>query len=1050
MTSRFIHRPILSIVISILIVLLGLVALWRLPMAQFPNIAPPKVTVSVEYTGANAEVVTRSAILPLERAINGVPGMKYIAADVGNDGVGNVQIFFETGTDPDVAAVNVQNRVAAVTGELPEEVVKNGVQITKEENAMLMYLNISSTNPEIDEKFIYNFADIHVLAELMRIKGVGFADILGAKEYAMRIWLKPDKMLTYGISADDVIDALQEQNVEAAPGKIGESADKRNPSLQYVVRYAGKFNTEEQFGNIPLRTKEDGGILKVKDVADVEFGTTYFDVEAKFNGRPSAAILLKQLPGSNARDVIARVKQRMDEIKAESFLEGMDYEVSYDVSRFLDASVAAVVKTLIEAFLLVSLVTFLFLQDWRSTLIPVIAVPVSLIGTFLFIHFLGFSLNLITLFALVLAIGIVVDDAIVVVEAVHAKMHGGKVGAKAATERAMKEISGAIIAITLVMSAVFVPVSFLSGPAGVFFREFALTMAIAIVLSGVVALTLTPALCGMLLKSGHGDGANRGLIGRFFSLFNRGYDRVSGGYRGVISRIASRRLVTFGILALFCVGTGFLGWKLPTGFIPNEDQGTFYVSVTTPSGATLERTKAVVDEIERSCRALPAIKSISTLAGTNILSDGTGATYGTCLMNLEDWGKRKQSVRDVIEEVGKRISHIKDANIEMFPPPVVPGYGNASGFEMRVLDKTGRSDLKAMETVVRDFISDLKERPEIESAFTIFDVSYPEYILNVDYDKAAKMGVTVKNVMGTLQTLLGSEYATNFIRFGMMYKVMVQALPEYRENPEDLLRLTVKNDRDEMVELSTFITMEKSMGVDQITRYNLFTSAELNGEPAAGYSSGEAIRAIEQTAKEKLPKGYSFEWAGISFDQVAAGNQTVLILSISLVFVYLLLSAQYESFLLPLPVLLALPTGLFGGFLFLQLMGLENNIYAQIALIMLVGLLGKNGILIVEFAILGQREGMTPYEAAVEASSQRLRPIIMTSMAFVAGVIPLMISSGVGAVGNRTIGSTAVGGMLFGTIFGLLVIPGLYVVFAGMSRKFHPREKLPLSEEIES
>lgn len=513
---------------------------------------------------------------------------------------------------------------------------------------------------------------------------------------------------------------------------------------------------------------------------------------------------------------------------------------------------------------------------------------------------------------------------------------------------------------------------------------------------------------------------------------------------------ASRRLVTFGILALFCIGTGFLGWRLPTGFIPNEDQGTFYVSVTTPSGATLERTKAVVDEIERSCRDLPAIKSISTLAGTNILSDGTGATYGTCLINLEDWGKRKQSVREVIEEVGERIAHIKDANIDMFPPPVVPGYGNASGFEMRVLDKTGRSDLKAMETVVRDFISDLKERPEIESAFTIFDVSYPEYVLNVDYDKAAKMGVTVKNVMGTLQTLLGSEYATNFIRFGMMYKVMVQALPEYRENPEDLLRLTVKNDRDEMVELSTFVTMEKSMGVDQITRYNLFTSAELNGEPSAGHSSGDAIRAIEQTAKEKLPKGYSFEWAGISFDQVAAGNQTMLILSISLVFVYLLLSAQYESFLLPLPVLLALPTGLFGGFLFLQLMGLENNIYAQIALIMLVGLLGKNGILIVEFAILRQREGMTPYEAAVEASSQRLRPIIMTSMAFVAGVIPLMISSGVGAVGNRTIGSTAVGGMLFGTVFGLLVIPGLYVVFAGMSRKFHPREKLPLSEEIES
>jgi len=1048
MTSTFIRRPVLSIVISIIIVLLGLLSLSRLPMAQFPNIAPPKVSVSVEYTGANAEVVTRSSIMPLERAINGVPGMKYLAADVGNDGVGNVQIFFETGTDPDVAAVNVQNRVAAVMGELPDVVVRNGVRITKEENAMLMYLNISSTNPDIDEKFIYNFADIHVLSELTRIKGVGFADILGAKEYAMRVWLKPDKMLSYKVSTEDVMNALEESNVEAAPGKIGESADKRNPSLQYVVRYGGKFNREEQFAAIPLRATADGQILRLGDVADIEFGTSYFDVEAKFNGRPSAAILLKQLPGSNAKEVIASVKKRMDEIKAESFLDGMDYEVSYDVSRFLDASMSAVIRTLVEAFLLVSFVTFLFLQDWRSTLIPVIAVPVSLIGAFLFIHFMGFSLNLITLFALVLAIGIVVDDAIVVVEAVHARMEGTETTARQATALAMQDISGAIIAITLVMAAVFVPVAFLSGPAGVFFREFALTMAVAIVLSGVVALTLTPALCSLLLVNHHGKEPRRGPLGWFFGLFNRGYGALASRYGRIISAIASRRVVTFGMLVLFAIGGGLLGWKLPTGFIPNEDQGTFYVSVTTPSSATLERTKAVVDEIERSCRDIPAIKSISTLAGTNILSDGTGATYGTCLMNLEDWGKRKESVREVIEEVGKRIAHIRDANIEMFPPPVVPGYGNASGFEMRVLDKTGKSDLKAMETVVRNFIGDLKERPEIDSAFTIFDVSYPEYVLDVDYDKAARMGVTVKNVMDMLQTQLGSEYATNFIRYGRMYKVMVQALPEYRENPDELLKLTVRNDRDEMVELSTFITLQKSMGVDQITRFNLFTSAELNGEPAAGFSSGDAIRAIEQTAKEKLPKGYAFEWAGITYDQVAAGNQTVLILGICLLFVYLLLSAQYESFLLPLPVILSLPAGLFGGFLFLMFAGLENNIYAQIALIMLVGLLGKNGILIVEFAILRQKEGKTPFAAAVEGAAQRLRPIIMTSMAFVAGVIPLMMASGVGAVGNRTIGSTAVGGMLFGTLFGVLTVPGLYVVFASLSRKSAREESIPLSEEI--
>ncbi|MCW1883465.1 efflux RND transporter permease subunit [Luteolibacter flavescens] len=1049
MTTQFIRRPILSIVISILLVLVGLIALKRLPMSQFPNIAPPKVSVSVEYTGANAEVVMRSAILPLERAINGVPGMKYIAADVGNDGVGNVQVFFETGTDADMAAVNVQNRVSAVMGELPEEVVRNGVQISKEENAMLMYINISSTDPEVDEKFIYNFADIHVLAELMRVKGVGFADILGAKEYAMRVWLKPDKMLAYGVSADEVIGALQEQNVEAAPGKIGESADKRNPSLQYVVRYTGKFQSEEEFGAIPLRVGDDGEILKIRDVADVEFGTSYFDVEAKYNGRPSAAILLKQLPGSNAREVIARVKERMDEIKAESFLDGMDYEVSYDVSRFLDASVHAVVKTLVEAFLLVSLVTFIFLQDWRSTLIPVLAVPVSLIGAFLFVHFLGFSLNLITLFALVLAIGIVVDDAIVVVEAVHAKMHEGIASPRVATEMAMKEISGAIIAITMVMAAVFVPVAFLSGPAGVFFREFSLTMAVAIVLSGVVALTLTPALCSVFLKPGHGAAKpDRGPMGWFFRGFNGGYDRLSGRYRRLISWVAPRRVVTFGLLLLLCGGMALMGGRLPTGFIPNEDQGTFYISATTPSGATLERTKAVVDEIERSCRDIPAIKSISTLAGTNILSDGTGATYGTCLVNLQDWGNRKESVREVIEEVGRRIAHIKDASIEMFPPPVVPGYGNASGFEMRLLDKTGKGDLKAMEPVVQQFLEDLKARPEIDSAFTIFDVSFLEYVLRVDHDKAAKMGVTVSNAMSMLQTMLGSEYATNFIRFGMMYKVMVQALPEYRENPDELLKLTVKNDRDEMVELSTFITLEKSMGVDQITRYNLFNSAELNGEPAAGYSSGEAIRAIEETAREKLPRGYGIEWAGITYDQVAAGNQTAVILGISLIFVYLLLSAQYESFLLPMPVLLSLPAGLFGGFLFLHLAGLENNIYAQIAMVMLVGLLGKNGILIVEYAIMRQREGRSALDAAVEGAGQRLRPILMTSMAFVAGVIPLMLASGVGAVGNRTIGSTAVGGMLFGTFFGLIMVPGLYVIFSSLSRKFHQPEETPLSEEF--
>ncbi len=1061
MTVKFIHRPILSIVISTFITLLGVLALTQLPMTLFPSVAPPEVNVSVEYTGANAETVTKAALVPLERAINGVPGMKYMSSDAGNDGVGVVQIIFEVGTNPDLAAVNVQTRVSDVVGELPEEVIKAGVAIAKEENAMLLYLNIFSRDSTLDEKFLYNFTDINVLAELKRVPGVGFADILGAKEYAMRVWLKPDKMLTYDISTEDVLDALSEQNVEAAPGKVGESSDKTAQSLQYVIKYTGKYNTEEQYANIPIKSTPDGQILRIMDIAEVEFGTTYFDVEAKLNGKPCAAIMLKQLPGSNASEVIANVKKRMAEIKQSTFLQGMDYEVSYDVSRFLDASVHEVIKTLIEAFLLVSLVVFIFLQDWRSTLIPAIAVPVSLVGTFLFMQLFGFSLNLVTLFALVLAIGIVVDNAIVVVEAVHAKMEGDPhITPMQATEQAMHEISGAIVAITLVMSAVFIPVAFMSGPVGIFYRQFSVTMAISIVLSGVVALTLTPALCAILLKNTHGSHAGKkSLTASFFAGFNRWYDGLSNHYQRLLGTLASRRVVTFAILAAFCAGTWGLGGMLPTGFIPNEDQGTFYASITTPSGSTLERTKEVVNEIQRNCGGIEAIESVSTLAGTNILSDGTGATYGTCLVNLKPWDKRSESVDDVIAILEEKTGHIKDAQIEFFPPPAVPGYGNASGFELRLLDKTGKDDAKIMEGVVQQFVKDLKARPEIASAFTIFDASYPQYMLHIDNDKAAQKGVTVNNAMGALQTLLGSEYATNFIRFGQMYKVMVQALPEYRAKPEDILKLYVKNDKGEMVPLSAFISIEKIYGVDQVTRYNMYPSAELNGEAALGYSSGSAIAAVQEVAKTKLPKGYDIDWAGITRDEVATGNQAVYIFLICLLFVYLLLAAQYESFLLPMPVILSLPTGVFGAFLLLWLMGLENNIYAQIAMVMLIGLLGKNAILIIEFASMKHKEGMRPLQAAITGATLRLRPILMTSFAFIAGLLPLLFANGAGAVGNRTIGAAAAGGMLFGTVFGVILVPGLYVIFATLSEFFVKKakeehveitEEIPLTEEVEA
>lgn len=1050
MTTQFIHRPVLSIVISVLITLLGLLSLFKLPMTQFPSIAPPEVNVTIEYTGANAETVTKAAIVPLERAINGVPGMKYMSSDAGNDGVGVVQVIFEVGTDPDIASVNVQNRVASVMGELPTEVIRNGVKIAKEENSMLMYLNVYSTDNNLSEKFLYNFVDINILAELKRIYGVGYADILGAKEYAMRIWLKPDRMLAYDVSTQDVVEALQNQNVEAAPGKVGESSDKESQPLQYVLKYTGRYSQPEQYGNIPIRSNTDGEILRIKDVADVEFGTTYFDVEAKLDGNPSAAVMLKQLPGSNASAVIANVKNRMEDLKASTFLEGMDYEISYDVSRFLDASVREVIKTLIEAFILVSLVVFIFLQDFRSTLIPAIAVPVSLIGTFFFMQAFGFSLNLITLFALVLAIGIMVDNAIVVVEAVHAKMENNLLDAKRATEEAMKEISGVIVAITLAMSAVFVPVAFMSGPSGIFYRQFSLTMAISIVLSGVVALTLTPALCAIMLKNRHGKQA-AGLVPRLFKGFNSWYGSLNTQYRNLLGFIAGRRTITIVVVLIFCLATGLIGRFLPSGFIPNEDQGTFYASVTTPTGSTLERTKAVVNEIQRVSGTIESIESASTLSGTNILSDGTGATYGTCLINLKDWSERTQSVTQVIEELTTKTSHIKDARIEFFPPPAVPGYGNASGFELRLLDKTGTGDFKRLEAVTIQFIEDLKARPEIETAFTIYDASFPQYMLHVDIDKAAQKNVSVDAAMSTLQTLLGSEYATNFIRFGQMYKVMVQALPQYRAQPDDILKLYVKNAKGEMVPLSSFLTIERVYGLEQVTRYNMYTSAELNGEPSLGYSSGSAIEAIQEVAKEKLPRGYGIDWAGISRDEVLAGNEALYVFLICLVFVYFLLSAQYESFLLPLPVVLSLPTGTFGAYLLLYLSGLENNIYAQIAMIMLIGLLGKNAILIVEFAAMKHREGASAVTAAINGATIRLRPILMTSFAFVAGLLPLAFATGAGAVGNRTIGTAAAGGMIFGTIFGVIIVPGLYVICATLSERYFSnstQEPTPLSEQL--
>jgi HAE1 family hydrophobic/amphiphilic exporter-1 len=732
----------------------------------------------------------------------------------------------------------------------------------------------------------------------------------------------------------------------------------------------------------------------------------------------------------------------MADIKTKSFPPGMDYTLSYDVSEFLDASIHEVIKTLIEAFLLVALVVFVFLQDFRSTIIPILAVPVSLVGTFFFMQLMGFSLNLITLFALVLAIGIVVDNAIVVVEAVHAKMEHSGISAMKATEQAMHEISGAIIAITLVMSAVFLPVAFMDGPTGIFYRQFSLTMAVSIVLSGITALTLTPALCALFLKSNHNiQHTKKSGLQKFFDGFNHWYNALSDRYKKLISAIANRRIVTFGILLAFSVGAGLIGAKLPTGFIPEEDQGTIYANITAPPGATLERTEKVVNEVQVIASRLEGVNSVSSLAGFSVLSEGTGAVYGMNLISLKNWEQRTVSDKDIMSTLEEQTKHIKDASIEFFTPPPVPGYGNSSGFEMRLLDKSGSENLAHTQKVADDFVQELNNRPEIANSFTTFNASFPQFLLHIDSDKAAQKGITAENAMNTLQTLIGSEYATNFIRFGQMYKVMVQALPEYRAQPDDLMKLTIKNESGKMVPFSSFLRSEKAYGPEQVTRYNMYTSAMINGQPAKGYSSGQTIAAIKEVAANKLPKGFGYDWAGSSRDQANAGNEAIYVFLICLLFVYLLLAAQYESFLMPLPIILSMPIGIFGALFLLMVMGLENNIYAQIAMIMLIGILCKNAILIIEFAALQHRLGKTPFEAAIEGAALRLRPILMTSFAFIAGLIPLMFASGAGKIANNTIGAAAAGGMIFGTIFGVIVIPGLYVVFASIAEKYHHCKK---------
>jgi HAE1 family hydrophobic/amphiphilic exporter-1 len=917
---------------------------------------------------------------------------------------------------------------------------------------MLMYVNLYSADTSADMKFLFNYAGVNLLPELQRINGIGQASILGSRQYAMRIWLKPDRMRAYNVSTEEVMSALGTQSVIGSPGRIGRADGRQAQALEYVLTYEGRYNEESQYRDIIIRANPDGEVLRLKDIADVQLGSEYYDIYSYLNDYPSAAIVLKQTYGSNANDVIDRVKAKLEEIRGASFPPGMDFEISYDVSNFLNASIHKVLHTLVEAFILVALVVFLFLGDWRSTLIPTLAVPISLVGAFVFMQLLGLNINMITLFALVLAIGIVVDDAIVVVEAVHAKMEEDEtLTPYAAVKKVIHEISGVVIAITLLMTAVFVPVTFMTGPVGVFYRQFAITMASSIVLSGIIALTLTPVLCAIILKrhTHHGK-RRRSPVKMFLDWFNNRFEGLTRKYVWLLRGIVSRQVITYGLLIGFSAAAGLLSQRMPSGFIPAEDQGMIYAVILTPPGSTLERTNAISRELQRIAHEVEGVHSVSSLAGYEVLTEGRGSNAGTCLINLDPWEEREHTASEIIEELEQRAHQIPGAVIEFFDPPAVPGYGAAGGFALQLLDKTNTGNYQQLEDVNNEFMRHLRERPELTGLFTFYSANYPQYELIIDNQAAMQKGVSIGAALDNLSILVGSTYEQGFIKFERFFKVFVQAAPEYRRLPTDILDLFVKNDRGEQVPYSAFMSIRKIQGANEINRYNMYPTASIRGEPAEGYSSGQAIAAIQQVARETLPRGFDIDWGGLSKDETRRGNEAVVIFMVVLGFVYLVLAAQYESFILPLAVVLSLPAGVFGSFLLLEGMGLANDIYAQVGLVMLVGLLAKNAVLIVEFAIQRNRQGVSVRDAAIEGAKVRLRPILMTSFAFIAGMIPLVIATGPGAIGNRTIGASALGGMLFGTVFGVIIVPGLYYIFgslAGSRKLIRDEEDKPLTED---
>jgi len=1029
MFKIFIQRPVLSTVISVIIVILGVLGLTSLPIAQYPDIAPPTVNVSASYTGANADVVLKSIIIPLEEQINGVENMTYMTSTATNDGSASIKIFFKVGTDPDLAAVNVQNRVSRATSLLPSEVTQAGVTVTKSQSSNLLIFALYSEDKAYDQTFLQNYAKINLVPAIQRVTGVGDATVFGSKDYSMRIWLKPELMQQYGLIPSDISAALAEQNIEAAPGKFGENGDQ---AFQYVIKYKGRLTQPQEFENIIIKSVGQGQILRLKDVAKVELGALTYTATINMNGRESVGMAISQTPGSNARDVINNSKKIIEEA-SKTFPKGVKFTYLVDVNENLDASIEKVIHTLIEAFILVFIVVFIFLQDFRSTLVPAIAVPVAIVGTFFFLNLFGFTINLLTLFALVLAIGIVVDDAIVVVEAVHAKLDNGYKSAKKATIDAMSEISGAIISITLVMAAVFIPVTFITGSTGVFYKQFGVTLAVAIILSAINALTLSPALCALLLKPHADDHKHQSFIQRFYTAFNVGFDNLTNKYKRSVEFLSVKKWIVIGAILVSAAGLFYMMKTTPSAFVPAEDQGTIFANISLPPSSSMERSTALAKQVDSIAHTIPEVSNTLRIVGQNFTA-GAGSAYSMVIVRLKTWDQRKRTVDDIVGELFAKTGGIREASIFFISPPTIQGFGQSGGFEFQLQDKGGHSTADFFK-VNTDFLAKLATRPEIQYATTPFNPNFPQYMMDVDLEKCKEAGVTVNTVLQTMQGYYGGLYASNFNKFGKQYRVMVQAGAEYRKNPEGLNKIFVRNTDGNMAPITEFVKMTRVFGPESISRFNLFSSIAITGAPNPGYSSGDAIKAIQEVAAQSLPAGYGYDFSGLTREELASGSETIFIFVLCLIFVYFLLSAQYESYILPFAVLLAIPFGLAGAYIFSIIFKLNSNIYLQISLIMLIGLLAKNGILIVEFALDRRRNGLPIVQSAIEGAVARLRPILMTSFAFIFGLVPLMFSSGAGAVGNKSIGTGAVGGMLIGTIIGVFAIPVLFIIFQTLQEK---------------